>query len=185
MDIQHHLVKKHSIKCSLFKGRVWWKCNGVPYKIYWVYSFLIIFVFINFIYRDRNVLESASIAWSQGLLESFCVSSSCNSHLAWLRSSCRMALPQKCLTKPWSRAIDPLCTLMFKSMGIWQSTTRHANSHPPFPLRYVTRPYLLTCVIPWVREWAGRRSLGRLQCMKQALSAFLKRAWLLEFTRLM
>ena len=57
MDIQHHLVQKHSIKCSLFKVRVWWKCNGVPYKIFWVYSFLIIFVFINFIYRERNVLE--------------------------------------------------------------------------------------------------------------------------------
>ena len=55
------------------------------------------------------------IAQSQGLLESFCVSSSGNFLLVWLHSSCSMAhrpgeLTQKLSSKPCNQAIDTLCS---------------------------------------------------------------------------
>ena len=66
--------------------------------------------------RWAVIPQSASIARSQGLLESICASSSCNFLLAWLHSSCSMAhrpgeLPQKLSSKPCDWAIDALCTV--------------------------------------------------------------------------
>ena len=69
----------------------------------------------NFNFKATHV-QSVSIARSQGLLESFCVSFPCNFILAWLHSSCsrahRWELPQKYYSKPFDRAIDALCNLI-------------------------------------------------------------------------
>ena len=67
-------------------------------------------------YHLESTVQSASIARSQGLLDSFYVSSSCNFCLARLRIRCSMAhqpgeLQQKLSSKPCDRAIDALCTI--------------------------------------------------------------------------
>ena len=85
-----------------------------------------------------------SIALSQGLLESFCASSSINFLLAWLHSSCSMAhrpaeLPQKLSSKPCDRAIDSLCnnqeerqlTFSFASSWAGLSTVTYRQHQRP------------------------------------------------------
>ena len=77
-----------------------------------------------------GLIQSVSIARSQGLLESFCVSSSCNYLLALLHSSCSMAkahlpreLPQKLFSKPCDQAIDALCTSLSLLHGLLTALT--------------------------------------------------------------
>ena len=65
------------------------------------------------VWRKLNnfLLQSVSKAWSQGLLESFCASSSGNFLLFWLHSMSHRPgeLPEKLSSKPCNQAIDALC----------------------------------------------------------------------------
>ena len=125
------------------------------------------------------LIQSASIARSQGLLESFCVSSSGNFLLAWLHSSCNMAhrpgeLRQKLSSKPCDRAIDALCTISWHYIGsnkckrnIWgQIWNYQLKGRGMFITRAIKNVPYLDCSVGrtgprcWRRTRSPRRAWG-------------------------